>query len=627
VTQSRHTTRQPTPTGSGSHQDIRRSRFVSNSRKSWRLPLRTALAHATVLASSLIPLSGCGLLARAKDPSFISQDELTTLAPPNVDVNSAENKVSATSHGTHRPTVRAQSDDYSSDQGSYYGSRTVGSVSPSESNRVQPAQFYQNANPYPNTPGAQAWGQPYRGAGVPAQNSPATTGVPGYIPPANAASPSTPYSSPPANYASPQFNGASYGATNGAPGGTAMPPAGYTPGTMVSVPGGSFPPGIRPGPGLNPGPGASVMGDPLNTVEPYKFVDVESVVHETRTGRMMIGAGINSDAGLIGQFVIDEQNFDWKRFPRSFDDIRNGYAWRGGGQRFRFEAMPGTSVHRYMVSWQEPYLFDTPFTLGLSAFYYDRRFYDWDEGRLGGRVAVGYQLPKDWTVTAAFRGEDVEITNPRILPPVPDVANMLGSNTLMGVKLSLGHDTRDDAFLPTEGHIIELGHEQVFGSFEYPITTFEARQFFTLTERIDGSGRHVLHIGGQAGWAGSETPAYDHFFAGGYSTIRGFGFRGASPKSGDVIVGGEFQVLGTAEYMFPITADDMLRGVVFCDAGTVEEDHKIEWDDFRVAPGFGLRISNAALGPAPIALDLAFPIAREDGDKIRNFSFFIGLRY
>jgi outer membrane protein insertion porin family len=210
---------------------------------------------------------------------------------------------------------------------------------------------------------------------------------------------------------------------------------------------------------------------------------------------------------------------------------------------------------------------------------------------------------------------------------VPEVAEMLGTNTLMGVKLSLGHDTRDDAFLPTQGHIVEIGHEQVFGSFEYPITTFEARQFFTLTERIDGSGRHVLHVGGQAGWAGSDTPAYDHFYAGGYSTIRGFGFRGASPKSGDVIVGGEFQLLGTVEYMFPITADDMLRGVVFCDAGTVEERHKIEWDDFRVAPGFGLRISNAALGPAPIALDLAFPIAHEDGDKIRNFSFFIGLRY
>jgi outer membrane protein insertion porin family len=44
-----------------------------------------------------------------------------------------------------------------------------------------------------------------------------------------------------------------------------------------------------------------------------------------------------------------------------------------------------------------------------------------------------------------------------------------------------------------------------------------------------------------------------------------------------------------------------------------------------VAPGFGLRVSVPALGPAPIALDLAFPVAHEDGDDIQNFSFFVGL--
>lgn len=604
-------------------------------------------AHAALLAASLTGLSGCGLFTPPANSGPLSNQELATLAPPSVDVPAGDSPAGATTHGTQRPTFRAQNPDYGSSSSStgsnYYGGRTVGAVEPGEASGVRPAQFTQPANPYPNTPGAQAWGNPYRGSSAPATNGAGqyrapTTSAP--LAPAANSYPSNSYPSnaaPPANYVSPPFNsggrtvyssGPANGPADGYTGAAPNPtPNGFVPGTAVSVPGAPFPGGIRPGPGANSGSGASAMGDPLNPVEPPKFIDLEAVVHETRTGRMMIGAGINSDAGLIGQFVIDEQNFDWKRFPRSFDDVRNGYAWRGGGQRFRFEAMPGTSVHRYMVSWQEPYLFDTPFTLGLSAFYYDRRFYDWDEGRLGGRVAVGYQLPKDWTITAAFRGEEVDITDPRIVPPVPDVAEMLGNNTLLGAKISLGHDTRDDAFLPTQGHIIELGHEQVFGSFEYPITTFEARQFFTLTERIDGSGRHVLHVGGQVGWAGSDTPAYDHFYAGGYSTIRGFGFRGASPKSGDVIVGGEFQLLGTAEYMFPITADDMLRGVVFVDAGTVEEKHKIDWDDFRVAPGFGLRISNAALGPAPIALDLAFPIAHEEGDKIRNFSFFIGLRY
>ena len=92
------------------------------------------------------------------------------------------------------------------------------------------------------------------------------------------------------------------------------------------------------------------------------------------------------------------------------------------------------------------------------------------------------------------------------------------------------------------------------------------------------------------------------------------------------IVGGEFEFLGSFEYLMPITADDALRAVFFCDYGTVEETvNDIDFDDFRVAPGFGLRVSVPALGPAPIALDLAFPINRADTDDIQNFSFRVGL--
>ena len=88
--------------------------------------------------------------------------------------------------------------------------------------------------------------------------------------------------------------------------------------------------------------------------------------------------------------------------------------------------------------------------------------------------------------------------------------------------------------------------------------------------------------------------------------------------------GGEFMWINSLEYLFPITADDMLKGVVFCDYGTVEEKVEINAEDFRVALGAGLRISVPAMGPAPIALDFAVPIAREDTDRIQNFSFFVG---
>jgi outer membrane protein insertion porin family len=210
---------------------------------------------------------------------------------------------------------------------------------------------------------------------------------------------------------------------------------------------------------------------------------------------------------------------------------------------------------------------------------------------------------------------------------VAEVAEVIGSNTEYGVKMILAHDTRDNAFIPTTGHSIEVGFEQVFGDFQYPIATLDARQYFTVYRRGDLSGAHVLSVGGSVGVAGDDTPVYANFYAGGYSTLRGFAFRGASPKNGDVIVGGEFQLVGTVEYMFPITADNLLRGVVFCDAGTIEEQVEIKTDALRVAPGVGLRIAHPGLGPAPIALDLAFPVMHEEGDSIRNFIFFIGVRH
>ncbi len=360
--------------------------------------------------------------------------------------------------------------------------------------------------------------------------------------------------------------------------------------------------------------------------EPTEWVDVDPYVQETQTGRLMFGVGVNSDAGVVGSIVLDEQNFDWQRFPRSWDDIRTATAFRGAGQQLRIEAVPGTEVQRYLFSFREPYLFDSQVSFGLSGYFFDRRYTDWDEQRLGGRVSLGYQLTPDLSGTLSLRAENVNVHDPAV-PTPPEILEVLGDNDLFVARLALVHDTRDNAFLATEGHYIEVGYDQGFGEFDYPRGTAEARQFFMIRERPDHSGRHVLAVGGEIGVTGNNTPVFEHFFAGGFSTLRGFDFRGASPRSpsgAGAVVGGDFLLLASIEYLFPITADDMLRGVVFCDAGTVEESVKLEADDFRVSPGFGLRISIPALGPAPIALDLAFPVAHAVGDDIQNFSFFIG---
>ncbi|MFM7077654.1 MAG: outer membrane protein assembly factor [Planctomycetaceae bacterium] len=454
-----------------------------------------------------------------------------------------------------------------------------------------PVQPFGQAAPAPVAPGQGGFQQPLLAPGQAAPQA-----APGFV-----------AQQPPA----PAFPGAAPAAP-----GPWQPQVQGVPAQPGAFPGGQLPPGFQPG--VAPG-----FPEPLEVFpgqEPYVIVDVDA--EETQTGRLMIGAGVNSNAGLVGNIVIDEQNFDLFRLPRSWDDIRNGTAFRGAGQRFRLEAAPGTQLQRYTATFQEPYLFDTRIGLSTSASYYTRYFYDWAEARAGGRVGLGYQFAfaPDLSVNAGFRGESVNVFNPRVF--APKIQDMLGTNSVYGFSGGLIHDTRDSPFLPTQGHLATFEFEQVIGTFVYPRGILEGRQYFLLSERPDGSGRHVLSIGSVLGMSGPDTPAYDNFFAGGYNTLRGFVFRGASPRQNGAIVGGPFQWLNTIEYLFPITADDTIRGVVFTDFGTVESNVSI--NQMRVAPGVGLRITLPAMGPAPIALDFAVPVVYAPYDSQQLFSFFVG---
>lgn len=361
---------------------------------------------------------------------------------------------------------------------------------------------------------------------------------------------------------------------------------------------------------------------PPNAPTADVFVNLE----ETQTGRFMIGAAVNSDAGLVGQILIDERHFDWRRFPRSYDDFWSGRAFRGGGQRLRLEAAPGTQVQRYLASWQDPYFLDSNVSLSLSGSLYDRRFDDWDEQRLGGRVGLGYQwVDRDLSGQLTYRGESVRISDISD-PLVDDLREMRGDNVLHGFGVRLITDKRDNPFLATEGYYLSTSIEQVVGTFDYPRIEIDGRTYWLVRERPDHTGRHVVNFQTRLGFTGSNTPAYDRFFAGGFSSLRGYDFRGAGPVAGvlNAEVGGDFMFINTLEYLFPITADDSVNGVFFVDHGTVNTD--VSLDNYRVAPGVGLRIAVPALGPAPIALDFAWSVAGPETDDTRVFSFSMGLQ-
>jgi outer membrane protein assembly complex protein YaeT len=372
---------------------------------------------------------------------------------------------------------------------------------------------------------------------------------------------------------------------------------------------------------MDPEKGARPSVVPIDTDDPT-VKDILVTVQETHTGTFQIGAGFNTDNGLVGTAVLNERNFDITRIPTSWEDFLEGKAFRGANQELRLEAMPGINFQRYSATWRDPMIFSLPYSLTVSGYYRDYQYNEYLERRLGGRFTVGKQLTASWSINAGLRIEDIDVANVPLGAP-PAYTSVEGHNFLVAPSIGTTWDTRDSFLRPTEGGILDARAEEAFGSFTFPIFNVAGSRYFTVSERKDGTGRQVLALRSQVGWEGSNAPVYERFFAGGMQSIRGFQFRGVGPNENGFMTGGQFLFLNSVEYMIPILANDNLHFVVFADSGTAESSVGIR--DYRVSAGFGFRISIPALGPVPIALDFGFPINRLSTDNTQIFNIWFGM--
>jgi outer membrane protein insertion porin family len=279
-------------------------------------------------------------------------------------------------------------------------------------------------------------------------------------------------------------------------------------------------------------------------------------------------------------------------------------------------------LQRYTVSLKEPFLFDSPYSLTVSGYYYQRLFNEYQEEREGFRATIGRRLNNYWQASAGFRIENVNVNT--ITPGAPaDFYAVQGDNLLIGFRGGVTYDTRDSFLRATSGDLLDISYEQIVGSQTYPLVNVDYSRYFTTYQRADGSGRHVLALHSQFGWAGSEDPIFERFYAGGFRTLRGFQFRGVGPDINGFKVGGDFLLLNSLEYQIPVVAGDNVFLVGFVDSGTVTPRIN-SIDDYRVSAGFGFRFTVPMLGPVPIALDFGFPIVKGPRDNTQVFNFWMG---
>ncbi len=364
--------------------------------------------------------------------------------------------------------------------------------------------------------------------------------------------------------------------------------------------------------------------------------DVLIEVLEQNTGSISLGAGISSDSGVIGAIDVLQRNFDIADPPENLGELFTGQAFRGAGQTFQLTLQPGNQTSTYSVGWREPYLLESDYFTGASFRYFTRDRSTYDEERVGAFFDIGQRFGDVWSASIAVRGDQIDIA--QIEPDAPvDVFEVEGDSLLTGLGFSLTRSTVDSRISPSRGSRLTFSVEQV-GALggDYDFTKLGARfdKFYTLDQDFLGR-KTIFSFRAELAYIPQEdrAPIFERYFAGGHRSFRGFAFRGVGPRGvradtglvDDDAVGGDFMALMGLQYEFPILEDN-IRGVIFTDQGTVQED--VGLDEWRVSIGTGIRLKLPIFGAAPLAIDLAIPLIKEstDDDQIISFDLSLPMR-
>jgi outer membrane protein insertion porin family len=195
--------------------------------------------------------------------------------------------------------------------------------------------------------------------------------------------------------------------------------------------------------------------------------------------------------------------------------------------------------------------------------------------------------------------------------PAHELDNYLAAT----IRYRITHDTRDDTFFPTSGHIAMAGLETgAAGGF---LAKLEG-QYAQYWQISDSWVLANNTVGGLMPYDATNIGYADRFFMGGGGDLRGFRYGGAGPhdrKESDIPLGGSTKLLTQFEARHLFT--DNIAGVLFADAGMLGRK-TLDIESPRGSVGAGVRMR---LPFASIAVDLAVPVVSKDNDQTQFFHF------
>jgi len=312
--------------------------------------------------------------------------------------------------------------------------------------------------------------------------------------------------------------------------------------------------------------------------------------------------------------------YDSQEGVRALYDITNTNLF-GRGRTLSLVLRGSRIDSRAQILFKDPFLFNRRVDSLITTYWTHQERESFTEEVLGATLQVSKKHTKEDRTFYRYTIKDVDVSDLQVTPEEAGVQTL----RLSGPSFSYTHDSRDDFFNPHKGNFdsLDLGvASELLGSDVSFVKFYGLGSWFRkLTEQT---------VWAQAIRAGlaipfsdtTDIPISERFFAGGDTTVRGFGRDEVGPK--DPVtgkpLGGQTLFIVNEEIRYPIWR--MLRGVVFVDAGSVQSTIpeffplKPRW-----AAGLGVRIDTPI---GPFRLEYGWKLNREPGEAPGELNFSIG---
>lgn len=311
-------------------------------------------------------------------------------------------------------------------------------------------------------------------------------------------------------------------------------------------------------------------------------VDVNYIVEEQPSGSSTIAAGYSQSGGLTFQFELSQSNF------------------MGTGNRLNTSFSRSETRDVYSLGIADPFFTENGVSQSLSAYYRKTKYDDKNVNgyvldSYGATLSYGYPIDENQRISGGLNidntkvhgGAGMAVANVKQLLEDGGTISLYDNNnvgftkdyTSYNATLGWSYSSLDKPVFPTKGMSHNVDLTLGFGDRTYQKAVYTGNIYFPFFKGSTLRGYTRLGYG-------NNLPFYEHFYAGGYGSVRGYESSSLGPRSQQFAVakddkrytvgenvGGNAMATFGGELILPLPFKgdwtDQVRPVLFVEGGQV----------------------------------------------------------